>query len=66
VRDERFHLVPVEYSQTLQPDYLPARLISDDYPNLIASGEAVETIAVPAILAVYNWAPNTDPSCCLT
>src|SRR5262249_24178198 len=45
---------------TLQPDYLPAQLTSDDYPNLIASGEAVDTIAVPAILAVYNWAPNTD------
>src|SRR4029077_12272126 len=31
-----------------------------DYPNLISEGESVDTIAVPAVLAAYNWAPNTD------
>jgi hypothetical protein len=44
----------------LQTDYLPATLTSKDYPNLIAEGEKVDTIAVPAVLAAYNWAPNTD------
>jgi hypothetical protein len=26
-----------------------------DYPNLIPPGQSVDTIAVPAVLAVYNW-----------
>jgi hypothetical protein len=58
--DGRFHLVNVSYDKPLQTDYLPATLTSKDYPNLIAEGERVDTIAVPAVLAAYNWAPNTD------
>jgi TRAP transporter TAXI family solute receptor len=58
--DGRFHLVKVDYEKPLQGDYLPATLTSKDYPNLIADGEKVDTIAVPALLAAYNWAPNTD------
>ncbi len=56
----RFHLVNVDYDRPLQADYLPATLTSKDYPNLIAEGDKVDTIAVPAVLAAYNWAPNTD------
>jgi TRAP transporter TAXI family solute receptor len=58
--DGRFHLVKVDYEKPLQGDYLPATLTSKDYPNLIGEGETVDTIAVPALLAAYNWAPNTD------
>ena len=59
-KDDRFHLVTVDYDKPLQGDYLPATLTAKDYPNLIADGEKVDTIAVPAVLAAYNWAPNTD------
>jgi TRAP transporter TAXI family solute receptor len=59
-KDDRFHLVPVDYEKPLQKDYLPATLSSKDYPNLIADGAKVDTIAVPAVLAAYNWAPNTE------
>ena len=59
-KDDRFHLVTVDYDKPLQSDYLPATLSSKDYPNLIAEGEKVDTIAVPAVLAAYNWAPNTE------
>jgi TRAP transporter TAXI family solute receptor len=59
-KDDRFHLVTVDYSKPLQGDYLPATLSAKDYPNLIAEGERVDTIAVPAVLAAYNWAPNTE------
>src|SRR3982074_856926 len=59
-KDDRFHLVTVDYAKPLQTDYLPATLSSKDYPNLIAESEKVDTIAVPAVLAAYNWAPNTD------
>jgi len=58
--DSRFHLAAVDYAKPLQGDYLPTTLTSKDYPNLIAEGEKVDTIAVPAVLAAYNWAPNTD------
>ncbi len=59
-KDDRFHLVTVDYEKPLQGDYLPARLSAKDYPNLISDQEQVDTIAVPAVLAAYNWAPNTD------
>ncbi len=59
-KDDQFHLVTVDYDKPLQNDYLPATLSSKDYPNLIAEGEKVDTIAVPAVLAAYNWAPNTE------
>src|SRR5581483_6584025 len=45
--DGRFHLVRVDYDKPLQGDYLPATLTAKDYPNLIAEGEKVDTIAVP-------------------
>jgi TRAP transporter TAXI family solute receptor len=59
VNDGRFHLVSVDYERPLQTDYLPATMTSEDYPNLIAAGDKVDTIAVPAVLAVYNWPSNT-------
>ena len=60
--DGRFHLAAVDYSKVLQSEYLPATLTSKDYPNLIPEGETVDTIAVPAVLAAYNWPPNTERS----
>ncbi|MCA1454916.1 TAXI family TRAP transporter solute-binding subunit [Bradyrhizobium sp. BRP22] len=60
--DGRFHLVTVDYAKPLQNDYLPATLTAKDYPNLISDQERVDTIAVPAVLAAYNWAPNTERS----
>src|ERR1700723_3288177 len=60
-KDDRFPLVTVDYDKPLQGDYLPATLSAKDYPNLISNDEQkVDTIAVPAVLAAYNWAPNTD------
>src|ERR1700760_1126017 len=56
----RYHLVTVDYERPLQNDYLPATMTAKDYPNLIAEGDKVDTIAVPAVLAAYNWAPNSE------
>jgi branched-chain amino acid transport system substrate-binding protein len=66
ITDENLHLVPVSYDSPLQDTYLPAQLTADDYPNLIKKGERVDTIAVAAVLAAYNWAPGTDRSRRLT
>ena len=60
IKDDGLHFVPIDYAASLQVDYLPSQLKSEDYPALIPAGERVDTIAVPAILAAYNWAPGTD------
>lgn len=49
-----FHLLPVEYEK-FQDLYLPSTLTSEDYPSLIKPGEKIETVAIVALLAVYNW-----------
>ncbi len=58
--DDRFHVLKVPYDAALQNDYLPTKLTHDDYPNLLQPGEEVETIAVGAVLAVFNWSPDND------
>jgi TRAP transporter TAXI family solute receptor len=60
IKDSNLHLVPIDYSKTLQSDYLPAQLTADDYPNLIEKDARIDSIAVPAVLAAYNWAPKTE------
>ena len=53
-------LLQVPYTEALEQDYLPAKLTSDDYPNLIPKGSSVDTVAIPSVLAVYNWPRDTD------
>jgi TRAP transporter TAXI family solute receptor len=60
IKDENLHFVPVDYTAKLQLDYLPSQLKAEDYPALIAPGGRVDTIAVPAVLAAYNWQPGTE------
>jgi branched-chain amino acid transport system substrate-binding protein len=60
IAGENLHLVPVNYEKALQADYLPAQFTAEDYPNLIAAGQRVDTVAASAVLAAYNWAPRTD------
>src|SRR6185503_1630651 len=55
-----FKFLPVSYDARFEDYYLPTSLNSTDYPSLIASGERVDTIAVPTILVAYNWRNNTD------
>ena len=55
-----FKILPVVYSKALQDDFLPAVLSHEDYPNLIAPGQKVDTIAVVCVLIAYNWAKDTD------
>src|SRR6267378_2753393 len=55
-----FKFLPVEYSAKFEDYYLPSYLDSTDYPNLMAKSERVATIAVPTILAAYNWRPGSE------
>ncbi len=54
-----FKFLPIEYSDKLDY-YMPAYLEHADYPALIREGQRVETVAVPALLAVYDWPADTD------
>jgi uncharacterized protein len=54
------HLVPLPYSKTFADFYTLGEFTSEDYPGLVPDGQAVDTIAVPLVLAVYNWPKNTD------
>ncbi len=55
-----FHFLSVPYGDKFFDYYVPSTLTKDDYPNIIGEGETVQTIGVPAVLAVYNWPKGTD------
>jgi TRAP-type uncharacterized transport system substrate-binding protein len=54
------HLVPLPYSKAFADVYTLGEFTSQDYPGLVPDGQTVDTIAVPSVLAVYNWPKNTD------
>jgi TRAP transporter TAXI family solute receptor len=55
-----YRILPVPFVKSLQDDYLPSTLTHEDYPDLIASGETIDTIASGTILFAYNWPKNSD------
>lgn len=56
---EGFKFLPIAYSEKLEY-YSPAYLEASDYPGLIKSGERIETITVPAVLAVHAWRRDSE------
>jgi TRAP-type uncharacterized transport system substrate-binding protein len=58
--DHRLHLVPIPYDKRLQDIYLPTTLSSDDYPNLLAPGERIDTLAASDLLVSFNWPENSE------
>ena len=57
---EGFHFLPVPYSSKLGQYYLPSFLNDSDYPELIEGGQQVSTIAVPVVLAAFDWQKGSD------
>ncbi len=55
-----FHFLPVEYTDTFKDFYVPIEITHEEYPNLIAKGEKIDSISVSAVLAVYNWPRESD------
>ncbi len=54
------HFVPIPFSAPFADYYTVGELTSQEYPTLVPQGERTDTIAVPAVLAVFNWPKNTD------
>ena len=58
--DAGYKLLPVEYGSKFEDYYLPSYFDFTDYPDLVAKGEKIPTIAVPTILTAYNWRADSD------
>jgi TRAP-type uncharacterized transport system substrate-binding protein len=54
------HLVPIPYTKTFADYYTVGEFETKDYSSLIAQGQKIETIAVPAVLSVFNWPRYSD------
>jgi len=56
----KFHLLTIPYDRALQDIYLPSTFSSEEYPNLVAPGDRVDSLAVSTVLMVYNWPLQSD------
>jgi TRAP-type uncharacterized transport system substrate-binding protein len=58
--DSGLHFVSIPFSKTFADYYTVGELTNKEYPNLVPQDGRVDTLAVPAVLAVFNWAKNSD------
>jgi TRAP-type uncharacterized transport system substrate-binding protein len=54
------HFLSIPLSRTFADYYTLGELTHQDYPTLIAEGQSVDTIAVPTVLAAFQWARGSD------
>jgi TRAP-type uncharacterized transport system substrate-binding protein len=54
------HLVNIPFTKTFEDLYTLGEFTKQEYPNLLQGQDRIDTIAVPAVLAVFNWPKNTD------
>ena len=54
------HLLPVSFGAQLETAYLPTRLLSEDYPNLIPVGGGIGTVATGMVLLAAK--AKSDPA----
>jgi TRAP-type uncharacterized transport system substrate-binding protein len=59
-RDEGLHFLAVPLREAVVNAYVPAKLNSDDYPELIAPEQPIETVAVGSLLAAAVLPPKSD------
>jgi uncharacterized protein len=65
-KEDGVHFLPLDQQSLpnhkldeLFANYLPADLTHEHYPNLIAEGETVPTVANRALLVAYTWPENS-------
>src|SRR5262249_27690636 len=54
------HLVPIPFTKIYEDYYALGEFTSQEYPTLVPPGQVIDTVAVPAVLAVFNWQKNSD------
>jgi TRAP transporter TAXI family solute receptor len=54
------HFIPIPFSKVFADYYAVSELTNKEYPTLVPEGQPVETLGVPAVLAVYNWQKDSD------
>jgi len=54
------HLVNIPYTKMFEDYYTLGEFTKEEYPNLLQNNDRIDTIAVPAVLAVYNWSKKAD------
>src|SRR5215471_1646002 len=58
--DSGLHFVSIPFSKTFADYYTVGEFTNKEYPTLVPADGRVDTLAVPAVLAVFNWPKNTD------
>lgn len=53
-REGGLHLLAIP-PERIKAAYVPSELTAEAYPRLIDAGNSVQTVAVTAVLAAYNW-----------
>jgi TRAP-type uncharacterized transport system substrate-binding protein len=54
------HLVNIPFNKMFEDYYTLGEFTKQEYPNLLGGRDSIDTIAVPAVLAVYNWPRKTE------
>ena len=54
------HLVNIPFTKMFEDYYTLGEFTKKDYPTLLDGKDSIDTIAVPAVLAVYNWPKDSD------
>jgi hypothetical protein len=57
--DQRFHIVAIPWSPTLEPVYAPARVTASDRPSLVRGGDSIETVGEPMALVALGAPPGS-------
>jgi uncharacterized protein len=58
--DSGLHLLPIPFSKIFADHYTLGEFSSEEYPTLVPPGGKIDTIAVPAVLAAFNWPKGTE------
>jgi TRAP-type uncharacterized transport system substrate-binding protein len=54
------HLIPIPFTSAFADYYTIGEFEAKDYPALIPESGKIDTIAVPAVLSVFNWPRGSD------
>ena len=58
--DGHYHVVAIPWSTALEQVYAPARVTSEDRPNLVGANDSVETVAEPMALVALDATPGSQ------